>query len=126
MEATDKDLQIISDGLKDIQNKLDKHLAVSEVQNKHIMEMLQKHDRVLFGDNGKSAVNGIARFNRILKEEARSRELVTVEIYPLSQRLCSQPKMFSDDGLHPSNLQYTKWLNSIFPKAFELLQKKIK
>ena len=75
---------------------------------------------------GKSAVNGIARFNRILKEEARSRELVMVEIYPLSQRLCSQPKMFSDDGLHPSNLQYTKWLNSIFPKAFELLQKKIK
>ena len=55
MEATDKDLQIISDGLKDIQNKLDKHLAVSEVHNKHIMEMLQRHDRVLFGDNGKSA-----------------------------------------------------------------------
>ena len=55
MDATVKDLQIISDGLKDIQNKLDKHLAVSEVNNKHIMEMLQRHDRVLFGDNGNSA-----------------------------------------------------------------------
>ena len=54
MEATDKDLQIILDGLKDIQNKLDKHLAVSEFHNKHIMEMLQRHDRVLYGDNGKS------------------------------------------------------------------------
>ena len=54
MDATAKDLQIISDGLKDIQNKLDKHLAVSEVNNKHIMEMLQRHDRVLYGDNGKS------------------------------------------------------------------------
>ena len=48
-------MQIISDGLKDIQNKLDKHLAVSEVNNKYIMEMLQRHDRVLFGDNGNSA-----------------------------------------------------------------------
>ena len=48
-------MQIISDGLKDIQNKLDKHLAVSEVHNKHLMEMLQRHDRVLFGDNGKSS-----------------------------------------------------------------------
>ena len=48
-------MQIISDGLKDIQNKLDKHLAVSEVHNKHLMEMLQRHDRVLFGDNGNSS-----------------------------------------------------------------------
>ena len=55
MDATVKDFQIISDGLKDIQNKLDKHLAVSEVHNKQIVEMLQRHDRVLFGDNGNSA-----------------------------------------------------------------------
>ena len=64
MDATVKDLQIISDGLKDIQNKLDKHLAVSEVNNKHIMEMLQRHDRVLFGDNGKSVGLNV-RVNRI-------------------------------------------------------------
>ena len=55
MDAKKQDLQIIADGLSEIKNKLDRHLAVSEVNNKHIMEMLQRHDRVLYGDNGKSA-----------------------------------------------------------------------
>ena len=54
MDTKKEDLQIIGDGLSEIKNKLDRHLAVSEVNNKHIMEMLQRHDRVLYGDNGKS------------------------------------------------------------------------
>ena len=49
MDAKKQDLQIIADGLSEIKNKLDRHLAVSEVNNKHIMEMLQMHDRVLCG-----------------------------------------------------------------------------
>ena len=75
---------------------------------------------------GKSATNGITRLNKILKTEAALRDLVIVDIYPLSQNLCSQVGMFSDDGVHPSALQYSKWVNLIFPHLIDNLKLKSK
>jgi len=75
---------------------------------------------------GKSATNGITRLNKILKTEAALRDLVIVDIYPLSQNLCSQVGMFSDDGIHPSALQYSKWVDLIFPHLIDNLKLKSK
>ena len=75
---------------------------------------------------GKSATNGITRLNKILKTEATLRDLVIVDIYPLSQNLCSQVGMFSDDGVHPSALQYSKWVDLIFPHLIDNLKLKSK
>lgn len=75
---------------------------------------------------GKSATNGITRLNKILKTEAALRDLVIVDIYPLSQNLCSQVGMFSDDGVHPSALQYSKWVDLIFPHLIDNLELKSK
>ena len=73
---------------------------------------------------GKSATNGITRLNKILNTEAVLRNLVIVDIYPLSQNLCSQFGMFSDDGVHPSALQYSKWVDLIFPHLIDNLNLK--
>ena len=51
----EENLKKISDDLEKITKTLDKHIAVFEVQNKYLIEMLQRHDRVLYGDNGSSA-----------------------------------------------------------------------
>jgi len=75
---------------------------------------------------GKSATNGITRLNKILKTEAALRDLVIVDIYPLSQNLCSQVGMFSDDGVHPSALQYSKWADLIFSHLIDNLKLKSK
>jgi len=75
---------------------------------------------------GKSATNGITRLNKILKTEAALRDLVIVDIYPLSQNLCSQVGMFADDGVHPSALQYSKWVDLIFPHLIDNLKLKSK
>ena len=75
---------------------------------------------------GKSATNGITRLNKILKTEAALRDLAIVDIYPLSQNLCSQVGMFSDDGVHPSALQYSKWVDLIFPHLIDNLKLKSK
>jgi lysophospholipase L1-like esterase len=75
---------------------------------------------------GKSATNGITRLNKILNTEAVARNLVIVDIYPLSQNLCSQFGMFSDDGVHPSALQYSKWVDLIFPHLIDNLKLKSK
>jgi acyl-CoA thioesterase I len=71
---------------------------------------------------GKSAINGISRFNKIVKELALKRNLSMVDIFPLSQRLCNKPGMFAPDGLHPSGKQYEKWISKIFPTALALLK----
>ena len=73
---------------------------------------------------GKSATNGITRLNRILKTEASLRGFPIVDIYPLSQDLCSKIEMFSDDGVHPSALQYSKWIDLIFPNLIDSLKLK--
>ena len=71
---------------------------------------------------GKSAVNGITRFNTIIQQEAAARKLKVVDIFELSRQACLQPDMFAEDGLHPSPEQYMLWVNLIFPAALELLK----
>ncbi len=71
---------------------------------------------------GKSAVNGISRFNGIVKALANERELSFIDIFPLSQELCDKPQMFAPDGLHPSARQYVEWVSKIFPAAYALLK----
>jgi acyl-CoA thioesterase I len=74
---------------------------------------------------GKSATNGITRLNKILKTEAALRNLLVVDIYPLSQNICSQVGMFSRDGVHPSALQYSKWVDLIFPYLLNHMKLKL-
>ena len=74
---------------------------------------------------GKSATNGITRLNKILKTEAALRNLLMVDIYPLSQNICSQAGMFSSDGVHPSALQYSKWVDLIFPYLLDHMKPKL-
>ena len=71
---------------------------------------------------GKSATNGISRFNQIVKELVQKRKLPMVDIFPLSQQLCNEPEMFAPDGLHPSGKQYEKWVSKIFPSALALFK----
>ena len=70
---------------------------------------------------GKSAINGIKRLNKILKSEAESRGLTVVDIFPLSRKMCLQNGMFADDGLHPSALQYSRWVELMLPVTEKIL-----
>ncbi len=71
---------------------------------------------------GKSAINGISRFNNIINQLTQEKKLSIVDIFPLSQELCEKPGMFAIDGLHPSGNQYAKWVAKIFPSALALLK----
>ena len=107
----------LMDGIQKVLPKLDRLLVVT------IPDFSCSPQRKAWG-YGKSATNGISRLNKILKAEADSRGLILVNIFPLSQDLCSQAGMFSDDGVHPSALQYSKWVNLIFPYSLEILKSK--
>lgn len=63
----------------------------------------------------------ISTFNDIIKNEAQKRELMVVDIFPLSRTLALDPKMFADDGLHPSVEQLIEWEKIVAPVALSVI-----
>jgi lysophospholipase L1-like esterase len=72
---------------------------------------------------GRDISKGISRFNQIVNEEARSRGLSVVDVFPLSKKMASDKSLVAADGLHPSAKEYAEWETIIFPAALELLKK---
>jgi lysophospholipase L1-like esterase len=72
---------------------------------------------------GRDISKGISRFNQIVNEEAKSRGLTVVDVFPLSKKMATDKSLVAADGLHPSAKEYAKWEKIIFPAALELLRK---
>jgi len=72
---------------------------------------------------GRNITQGIAQFNDIIVEEAKSRELRVVDIFPLSKQMENDRSLVAKDGLHPSSKEHAAWERLIFPAALELLKK---
>jgi acyl-CoA thioesterase I len=74
---------------------------------------------------GRDISKGISRFNQIVNEEAKSRGLTVVDVFPLSKKMASDKSLVAADGLHPSAKEYAEWEKIIFPAALELLKKTV-
>jgi acyl-CoA thioesterase-1 len=72
--------------------------------------------------NGRDIAKGIAEFNSIIKEEAKTRGLSVVDIYPLTQHMKDNPDLIADDGLHPSAKEYRLWEQMILPVAYSVIK----
>jgi lysophospholipase L1-like esterase len=72
---------------------------------------------------GRNISEGILRFNKIIIDESRKRELRVVDIFPLSKKMHDDPSLVAKDGLHPSAKEYAEWEKIIFPAALELLKR---
>lgn len=70
---------------------------------------------------GKSAPNGLTRFNNIIKRLAQEKGLWVVDLFPLSREICQEPGMFTQDELHPSRKQYVEWEKLIYPIMRKML-----
>jgi acyl-CoA thioesterase I len=73
--------------------------------------------------HGRDISEGILRFNQIIIEEAKRRELRVVGVFQLSKEMKNDPSLIAADGLHPSAREYAEWEKVIFPAALELLTK---
>ena len=73
--------------------------------------------------HGRDISEGILRFNQIIMEEAKRRELRVVGVFQLSKEMKSDSSLIAADGLHPSAREYAEWEKVIFPAALELLRK---
>jgi len=71
---------------------------------------------------GRNISQGISEFNAIIKEEAKKRQLVLVDIFELSKKMGTDPSLVAGDGLHPSAKEYALWETVILPDAITLLK----
>jgi lysophospholipase L1-like esterase len=72
---------------------------------------------------GRDISKGLTRFNEIITEEAKKRDLPVVDIFALSQKVCDDRSLIAEDGLHPSAKGYAEWEKIIFPAVVGLLKK---
>jgi acyl-CoA thioesterase I len=75
----------------------------------------------LYG-NGRDISAGLQRFNAIIKAEAAARDLKCVDIFAVSQQVKTDPRLISDDNLHPSDKGYALWEKEIFPVVAQQLK----
>jgi acyl-CoA thioesterase-1 len=72
--------------------------------------------------NGRNASAGIAAFNKIILEEAKKRNLKTVDLFAQSKQMATDSSLVAADGLHPSAKGYAAWEKLIYPVAYEMLK----
>ncbi len=70
--------------------------------------------------NQKEIATQIDLFNAVCKEEAEKRNILFVDITPISRQAVNDKSLIADDGLHPSGKMYQQWVEKITP---ELLKK---
>ena len=56
---------------------------------------------------------GIKTFNDVIRREAASRGIGLADIFPVSQRVTSDPSLLAADKLHPSGKQYALWADIV-------------
>lgn len=74
-----------------------------------------------FGDPTRQR-GGIVRVNGMLQEACDSRGIRFVpQIFDISQEALNDPSLVANDGLHPSGIQYGRWVAVIAPVVQEAL-----
>lgn len=63
----------------------------------------------------------IQAFNTINRDVSALAGVRYVDIFPISQRACSEPAYIAGDQLHPSAIQYREWARAVLPVAVEIL-----
>jgi acyl-CoA thioesterase I len=72
--------------------------------------------------NGRNISEGIYEFNKIILEEAKKRNLKTVDLFEESKKMGNDKSLVSADGLHPSAKEYANWEMLIYPVVQAVLK----
>ncbi len=65
--------------------------------------------------------DGIVSNNSIMQRLAAERGIAFVDIFDISLEAASDRSLVADDGLHPSGIQYARWVERIRPVVEDLL-----
>ena len=71
--------------------------------------------------NPSQITNGINQYNQINRSIANERGIAYFDITEISRQGVIEPVLVAADGLHPSGLQYTRWVSKILDRIDSLL-----
>lgn len=74
-----------------------------------------------FGYGAQNISNGILQYNTFAKNYCEQNNIAFVNITDITQLGLQQPNLVASDGLHPSELAYSKFIERILPKAKVIL-----
>ncbi|RME96769.1 MAG: SGNH/GDSL hydrolase family protein [Bacteroidetes bacterium] len=75
-----------------------------------------------FGGGSPSTSRGIERFNASNRRITDSVGVAYVDVTSISRQGLDEPALVSDDQLHPSGLQYARWVEVLAPVVVDLLK----
>ncbi len=74
-----------------------------------------------FGQGAVNISTGIDQYNAFAQNYCSENGITFVNITDITRMGLSQPELVANDGLHPSELAYTKFVERILPKAISTL-----
>jgi lysophospholipase L1-like esterase len=74
------------------------------------------------GRNTQIIAGEIDQFNSINLEEAENAGVHYVDITPISRMVTADSDLVAPDGLHPSGIMYSEWVNLVLPIARDVLK----
>jgi lysophospholipase L1-like esterase len=64
----------------------------------------------------------IDAFNAIKLDESQKAGVSFIDVTEISRLAAGRPELLATDGLHPSGLMYSLWVDELFPFAFQILK----
>lgn len=78
-----------------------------------------------YGDKSgkfKTITTELAKYNAFAKKYCQQREIRYINITDITQEGLKNPKLTATDGLHPSEVAYSKFVDRIVPTALEVIR----
>lgn len=97
--------------------------AVNGDKNKLIVISIPDYAFTPFGNGDTSISEEIDQYNLFAKNYCMQNEITYVNITDITREGLTYPSLVATDGLHPSELAYTKFVERLLPLAIEKLNK---
>lgn len=96
--------------------------AVNGDKNKLIVISIPDYAFTPFGNGNTSISEEIDQYNLFAKNYCMQNEITFVNITDITREGLTNPSLVATDGLHPSELAYTKFVERLLPLAIEKLK----
>jgi lysophospholipase L1-like esterase len=74
------------------------------------------------GRDREKIASEINAYNYVIHQETSARNILFVNITPISREALSDPTLLANDRLHPSGKMYSRWVNELLPKLIQKIQ----
>jgi len=103
---------------------LNKSIAFAGAKDRVFVLSIPDYGVTPFGSNNAVQIaQEIDIYNNYIKQRCIEQEIIYVDVTGISRQLGSSTGALAEDNLHPSGLQYSKWVEAALPSVLDILDK---